>query len=77
MKSYITVTATTIVCLLAEAILAMVLYAALKCATAIDNCALWIGCCILAGCLFISVMLAAVIGIYIDGGKQSHETTTV
>lgn len=77
MKSYIVTVTGAAVCLLIETIFAMVLYAALKCATAIDSSALWIGCCILAGCLFISVILAAAIGIYIDGGKQAHETTTV
>lgn len=77
MKSYIVTVTWAAVCMLIEAVYAMILYAAFSRITDLEHNALWIGCCILAGCLFISVMLAAAIGIYIDGGKQAHETTTV
>ena len=54
MKSYITVFSGAAICILVEAMLAMVIYAALRVLTEIDVSALWVGSCILAGCLFIS-----------------------
>ena len=63
MKSYITVFSGAAICILVEAMLAMVIYAALRVLTEIDVSALWVGSCILAGCLFISAVLAALVGV--------------
>ena len=69
MKSYMMAISEAAVCLLLEALLAMMVYVALKYTTTIENSALWIGCCILAGCLFIGVMLAALVGNISKNGK--------
>ena len=69
MKSYIITVTGAAVCLLIEAVYAMILYAAFSRITDFEHNALWIGCCILAGCLFIGAMIAALVGSIPKSGK--------
>lgn len=69
MKSYIITVTGAAVCLLIEAVYAMILYAALSRITDLEHNALWIGCCILAGCLFIGAMIVALVGSIPKSGK--------
>ena len=70
MKTYITAISGAAACLLLETMFAMIVYIALsRTASGIDKNALWIGCCIMAGCLLISVMLVAIVGSIPKDGK--------
>ena len=70
MKTYITAISGAAACLLLETMFAMIVYIALsRTASGIDKNALWIGCCIMSGCLLISVMLVAIVGSIPKDGK--------